>query len=136
MARALKWLVLTTGVACVAIGPGRVALGNAAVPGIGAAGATVDSLGRFLGAAFAGYGLARIWAARQSPIPANVVRWLAAVFLLGAAGRLLSLAVHGWPHGFQVGLLAIELAMPPLYFRLADADERAHSQVKIIKGAE
>ncbi|MFE5680201.1 DUF4345 domain-containing protein [Streptomyces erythrochromogenes] len=137
MARALKWLVLTTGVACVAIGLGHVVLGNAAVPGIGAsAGATIDSLGRFLGAAFAGYGLAWIWAARQSPIPANAVRWLAAVFLLGAAGRLLSLAVHGWPHGFQVGLLVVELVMPPLYFWLAGADERAHAQVKIIKGAE
>ncbi|KOU33734.1 hypothetical protein ADK53_17985 [Streptomyces sp. WM6373] len=136
MARALQWLVLTMGVACVAIGLGHVALGNAAVPGIGAAGATVDSLGRFLGAAFAGYGLAWIWAARQSPIPAGVVRWLAAVLLLGAAGRLLSLAVHGWPHGFQVGLLVIELVLPPLYFLLADADERAHPPVKIINGAE
>ncbi|MFD9106407.1 DUF4345 domain-containing protein [Streptomyces virginiae] len=136
MARALKWLVLTMGVACVAIGLGHVALGNAAVPGIGAAGATVDSLGRFLGAAFAGYGLAWIWAARQSPIPASIVRWLAAVLLLGAAGRLLSLAVHGWPHGFQVGLLVVELVLPPLYFLLAGADERAHRPTKIINGAE
>ncbi|WP_346766137.1 DUF4345 family protein [Streptomyces sp. A0592] len=53
-----------------------------------------------------------------------------------AARRLLSPAVHGWPHGFRVGLLAVELVMPPLYFLLADADERAHAQAKIIKGAE
>ncbi|WP_329377903.1 DUF4345 domain-containing protein [Streptomyces sp. NBC_01351] len=126
MARTLKWLAWTMGIACVAIGLAHVFLGNAAVPGIGSAGATVDSLGRFLGATFAGYGLAWIWAARQSPIPASTVRWLAGVFLLGAAGRLLSLAVHGWPHGFQVVLTVIELVMPPLYFWLADADEKAH----------
>ncbi|MCX5009749.1 DUF4345 domain-containing protein [Streptomyces sp. NBC_00555] len=126
MARTLKWLVLAMGAACVAIGLAHVALGNAAIPGAGSAGATVDSLGRFLGATFAGYGLAWIWAARQSPIPASAVRWLAAVFLLGAAGRLLSLAVHGWPNGFQVALTLVELVMPPLYFWLADADEKAH----------
>ncbi|MFC9292923.1 DUF4345 domain-containing protein [Streptomyces sp. NPDC057011] len=126
MARTLKWLVLTMGVACVLIGLGHVVLGNAAIPGEAAAGATVDSLGRFLGATFAGYGLAWIWAARQSPIPASAVRWLAGVFLLGAAGRLLSLAVHGWPHGCQVALTVVELVMPPLYFWLADADEKAH----------
>ncbi|MBT2545756.1 DUF4345 domain-containing protein [Streptomyces sp. ISL-44] len=126
MARTLKWLVLAMGAACVAIGLAHVALGNAAIPGASSAGATVDSLGRFLGATFAGYGLAWIWAARQSPIPASAVRWLAAVFPLGAAGRLLSLVVHGWPNGFQVALTLVELVMPPLYFWLADADEKAH----------
>ncbi|MFE2170738.1 DUF4345 domain-containing protein [Streptomyces sp. NPDC059447] len=124
-AKALKWLALTTGAACVAIGLAHVALGNAAVPGAGEAGATVDSLGRFLGATFAGYGLAWLWAGRRSPVPAGVVRWLAGVFLLGAAGRLLSLAVHGWPHGFQVVLMVVELVLPPVYFWLADADEKA-----------
>ncbi|MEV7525338.1 DUF4345 domain-containing protein [Streptomyces sp. NPDC091371] len=127
MARTLKWLVLTMGAACVAIGLAHVFLGNAAVPGAGSAGATLDSLNRFLGAIFAGYGLAWLWAAHQSPIPASAVRWLAAVFLLGAVGRLISLAVHGWPHAFQVMLTVIELVMPPLYFWLADADEKAHA---------
>lgn len=127
MAKTLKWLALTMGVACAVIGLVHVALGNAAVPGTGEAGATVDSLGRFLGAIFAGYGLAWLWVARQSPIPARAVRWLAAVFLLGAAGRLISLAVAGRPHGFQVALTVLELVLPPLYFWLAGADERAHA---------
>ncbi|MFJ8209061.1 DUF4345 domain-containing protein [Streptomyces sp. NPDC096033] len=124
-AKVLRGLTLTMGYACVAIGLFHVLLGNAAVPGAGAAGATVDSLGRFLGATFAGYGLAWLWAARQSPIPATVVRWLAGVFLLGALGRLLSIAVHGWPHGFQVALGALELVLSPLFLWLADAEERA-----------
>ncbi|CAM5636074.1 hypothetical protein SAVIM338S_06151 [Streptomyces avidinii] len=130
MARTLKWLAWVMGVACVLIGLDHVLLGNAAIPGEASAGATVDSFGRFMGAIFAGYGLAWIWAARRSPIPASAVRWLAGVFLLGAAGRLLSLAVHGWPHGFQVALTAIELVMPPLYFWLADADEKAHAAAR------
>ncbi|MFG2986580.1 DUF4345 domain-containing protein [Streptomyces sp. NPDC048258] len=123
--KVLRGLVRTMGYACVAIGLFHVLLGNAAIPGAGSAGPTVDSLGRFLGAVFAGYGLGWLWAARQSPIPARAVRWLAGVFLLGALGRLLSLAVLGWPHWFQVVLAVVELVLSPLFFWLADAEEKA-----------
>ncbi|MFD5323451.1 DUF4345 domain-containing protein [Streptomyces sp. NPDC127092] len=124
MASALRTLTQLMGWACVLIGLSHVALGNAAIPGAGSAGATVDSWGRFMGACFAGYGLAWLWTARQRPIPARPVRWLAGVFLLGGVGRLLSLAVHGWPHGFQVALTAVELVLPPVFFWLSDAEER------------
>ncbi|MGW1103113.1 DUF4345 domain-containing protein [Streptomyces sp. NPDC002540] len=128
MARTLKVLALTMGVACVAIGLLHMLLGNAAIPGAHAAGATVDSLGRFFGAIFAGYGLAWLWAARRTPIPARAVRWLSGVFLLGGLSRLPSLAVAGRPDSFQLVLAAIELTLPPVYFWLADADERATSK--------
>ncbi|MEX0172256.1 DUF4345 domain-containing protein [Streptomyces sp. LMG1-1-1.1] len=121
-AKALRGLALTMGYACVAIGILHVLLGNASIPGAENAGPTIDSLGRFLGATFAGYGLAWLWAARQTPIPATAVRGLTAVFLAGALGRLLSLAVEGRPHGFQLALAALELALSPLLFWLADAD--------------
>ncbi|MGN5377256.1 hypothetical protein BIV25_45695 [Streptomyces sp. MUSC 14] len=124
MAGALRVLTTLMGWACVAIGLFHVALGNAAIPGAGSAGTTVDSWGRFMGASFVGYGLAWLWAARQRPIPAREVRWLAGVFLLGGVGRLLSLAVHGWPQWFQIVLAAIELGLPPVFFWLAGAEER------------
>lgn len=57
-----------------------------------------------------------------------MVRLLAAVFLLGGVGRLLSLAAHGWPDRFQVVLTVIELILPPIWFWLADADERGARQ--------
>ncbi|MEU4232597.1 DUF4345 domain-containing protein [Nonomuraea sp. NPDC026600] len=125
MARVLRVLTQLMGWACVAIGLFHVALGNAAIPGAGSAGTTIDSWGRFMGASFVGYGLAWLWAARQRPIPARAVRWLAGVFLLGGVGRLLSLAVHGWPQWFQIALAVIELSLPPVFFWLADAEERA-----------
>ncbi|ALO06210.1 hypothetical protein AQF52_0613 [Streptomyces venezuelae] len=125
-AKTLRGLVLTMGYACVAIGIAHVLLGNASIPGAESAGPTIDSLGRFFGAIFAGYGLAWLWAARQRPIPATAVRLLTAVFLLGAVGRLLSLAVEGRPHAFQMALAALELALSPLLFWLADAEEKAH----------
>ncbi|MEU7516512.1 DUF4345 domain-containing protein [Streptomyces sp. NPDC042898] len=123
-AKVLRGLVLVMGYACVAIGLAHVLLGNATIPGAEAAGPTIDSLGRFLGATFAGYGLAWLWAARQRPIPATVVRWLTAVFLLGALGRILSLAVEGRPDALQLFLGALELILSPLLFWLADAEEK------------
>ncbi|SED99918.1 DUF4345 domain-containing protein [Streptomyces sp. TLI_105] len=124
-ATALRGLARAMGYACVAIGLLHVLLGNAAIPGAESAGPTIDSLGRFFGAIFAGYGLAWLWAARQSPVPAAAVRGLTAVFLLGALGRLLSLAVEGRPHWFQLALTALELTLSPVLFWLADAEERA-----------
>ncbi|GAA4330011.1 hypothetical protein GCM10023086_59410 [Streptomyces venetus] len=136
MARVLRALVQLMGWACVMIGLFHVALGNAALPGAASAGATVDSWGRFMGASFVGYGLAWLWAARQRPIPARAVRWLAGVFLLGGVGRLLSLAVHGWPQWFQIALTVIELGLPPVFLWLADAEERApHGDVEAAPAA-
>ena len=124
MARTLRFLAVAMGLACVAIGAYHFCLGITSVPGEGSAGATVDSRERFYGAVFLGYGLAWIWAARHNPIPAAAVRWLAGVFLLGGVGRLVSLAVHGPPQWFQVVLMVIEVALPPVYLVLAGADER------------
>jgi hypothetical protein len=133
MARVLRVLTQVMGWTCVAIGLLHVALGNAAIPGARSAGTTIDSWGRFMGASFVGYGLGWLWAARQRPIPARAVRWLAGVFLLGGAGRLLSLALHGWPQWFQIALAVIELSLPPLFFWLADAEEQApHSDVESV----
>lgn len=124
MARALRTLTLLMGWACVPIGLLHVALGNAAIPGAGSAGPTVDSWGRFMGAIFVGYGAAWLWAARRRPIPAPAVRWLAGILLLGGVGRLISLATEGRPHGFQIALTVVELVLPPVFFWLADAEER------------
>ncbi|MBF6132914.1 DUF4345 domain-containing protein [Nocardia otitidiscaviarum] len=124
MNRTLRGLVWAMGVACVAIGTFHFALGIHSVPGEGGAGATVDSRERFYGALFFGYGLVWIWTARRSPVPASVVRWLAVIFLLGGVGRLLSMALVGQPHWFQIALTVIELALPAVFFWLADADEK------------
>ncbi|WP_329492750.1 DUF4345 domain-containing protein [Kitasatospora herbaricolor] len=135
MARTLRVLLRLMGWSCVAIGLFHLALGNAAIPGAAHAGATIDSWGRFMGASFAGYGLAWLWAARQRPVPATAVRLLAGVFLLGGLGRLLSLALNGPPQWFQLVLAVLELGLPPLCFLLADADERAFGATRPGAGA-
>jgi hypothetical protein len=119
MQRLLKGLAVAMGVACAAIGLYHVVLGIGSVPGEGTAetlaGVTVDSRERFYNAIFFGYGVAWLWVARQSPMPVTVVRWLAGFMFLGGIGRLLSLAVYGAPHWFQIPLTALELVLPPVF---------------------
>lgn len=122
--KTLRWLTFLTGALCAAIGVFHFALGVASVPGEGSAGATVDSRERFYAAVFFGYGIAWVWVARQSPMPLIVVRWLAAIFFLGGAGRVLSLAVHGKPQWFQLALTVIELVLPALFLWLSMAAAR------------
>ncbi|MFF9092493.1 DUF4345 domain-containing protein [Streptomyces sp. NPDC014802] len=122
--KALRGLAWAMGYACVAIGLFHVLLGNSAIPGAGSAGPTVDSFGRFMGAVFAGYGLAWLWAVRQSPMPLSVIRVLTGVFLLGGVGRLLSLAVEGRPQWFQILLAVVELGLSPVLLWLAAGEER------------
>lgn len=124
MARSLKLLSLVMGVSCALIGAYHFALGVASVPGAGSA-ATNDSRERFYGALFLGFGLAWIWLARQSPMPATLVRFLAGIFFLGGVGRVVSLIAKGQPHWFQNVLMVIELALPAIFFWLATADEKA-----------
>ncbi|KOV85072.1 DUF4345 domain-containing protein [Nocardia sp. NRRL S-836] len=131
MAVALRALAWTMGVACVLIGAYHVVLGVASVPGAEDAGATVDSRERFYNAIFLGYGLAWVWVARQRPVPATAVRRLAGVFALSAVGRLLSLAVHGQPHWFQLPLIALEVVLPPVFFWLAASDEKRVASTRL-----
>jgi Domain of unknown function (DUF4345) len=125
VAKALTRLAWLMGATCVAIGLFHLLLGTASVPGEGNAGATVDSRERFYGAIFAGFGIAWCWAARQTPMPARLVRWLAGIFLLGGIGRVLSLVLHGRPNWFQEILTVIELALPLLFLWLASAHDAA-----------
>ncbi|MFE6858759.1 DUF4345 domain-containing protein [Nocardia sp. NPDC057668] len=121
---ALRWMSLIVGYACVAIGLAHLVLGEAAVPDMGTAAATPDSQSRFFGAIFVGYGLAWIWSVRGPIIDTRAVRWLAGIFLLGAVGRFISMAVHGWPHPFILVLTALEVLIPPLFIWLAVLEQR------------
>ena len=119
--RPLSWLI---GAICVVIGLLDVVLGLSWVPDAGDYTASIDGHVRFFGAVFAGYGAIWIWAARQDPVAVRAVRFLALVMFLGGLGRTASMVVHEVPHPLFIGLLLVELLVPPLVFALASAYER------------
>jgi len=107
-----------------------VTVGSAAAQLGGATGSAWSAAGLLLSAgALGGAAGTSLLAApvlpRLGPLAVTVYACgLAGILLLGALGRILSLAVHGWPHWFQVALTVIELALPPLFLWLAhDAEQ-------------
>lgn len=123
MRTVLKWLMIVLGAACLLIGLGHVAGGIHSEPGLSGAGPTVDSRERFFGAIFAFYGVACLASVRGT-IDAKQVNWLAGFFLLGGLGRLLSWALEGRPHWFQLPLTALELIVPLIIFGLVRGLDR------------
>jgi hypothetical protein len=73
---------------------------------------TVDSYVRFMGAVFAGYGLAWLDAAASPEPDLDRMRLLAGLMALGGVGRLATRVTLGRPHRFQDLLTVIELAAP------------------------
>lgn len=80
--------------------------------------ATMDSELRFYAAMWGGYGVVLIWVARDLAARLDLAPWLAAVFFVGGAGRVLSLLAVGPPHPFFTLLMWIELGLPPLLILL------------------
>ncbi len=108
---ALKTLGRVTGWTCLAIGGVQLVGGVRGEPGM-TDDATVDSHVRFMGSAFAGYGLGWLDAAAAPEPDLNRMRVLAGLMALGGVGRLATRATIGRPHRFHDLLLAIELAAP------------------------
>ncbi|MEU9808800.1 DUF4345 domain-containing protein [Mycobacterium sp. NPDC050853] len=127
MDKALKYLAILTGVICLAIGLYHLIGGAETVIGGGDITASTDSQERFFAGLFAVYGATWIWVARQSPIPGVAIRFLAAGLLVGGLGRVASLIDRGQPHSFWIVMLAVEIAIPALFFAIAGADEKANS---------
>ena len=118
MDKALKPLALLTGAACVLIGIAHFFLGARIVAGGGDFTPSIDSQEHFYGVIFAGYGLAYIRAARQDPIQAPLIRFLATLMMVGGIGRIISWIDQGKPHAMWIGLGAVEFVVPALFFWL------------------
>lgn len=107
MTRELRRIALITGLVCLVLGAAGLTLGAPSMAGGQPTSAGADSGARFAGGILIGFGVAWLWAARTKPLPIAILRALAGVLLLGAAGRLVSLLDRGppdWPALVQLGV--------------------------------
>ncbi|WP_370616976.1 DUF4345 domain-containing protein [Mumia sp. Pv 4-285] len=120
---ALKTLGRVTGWTCVGIGALQVVGGVRTEPGM-SGDATVDSHVRFMGAAFAGYGVGWLDASADTEPDLGRLRLLAGLMALGGLSRLVTRSTFGRPHRFHDALLAVELAAPLAVEAAARRDRR------------
>ena len=92
----------------------HIALGPAAIPGSLPVNPTMDSEDRFYATLFLGFGAALVWCSRDLRDRRSAFVALLAVFFLGGAARLVSVAQVGLPNALFQFLGAVELILPPL----------------------
>lgn len=88
--------------------------GAKSLPGQEVANPSVESELRFYAAFYVAYGIVALRVAPRADRDILAVRALAGALFLAGLARACGWLAVGKPHGLQRGLLAIELAAPPL----------------------
>jgi hypothetical protein len=114
--RTLKALGWIAGITLIGLGVGRMLSPTATIPGGSVVNSTVDSETRAAGALLICFGFAYIWAVRQSPIPAALLRLLAATMTLIAVARVISMAISGMPHPVFTAFTVVEFVAAALTY--------------------
>ena len=128
--RALQLTLAVLGTVAVVFGLQTVLFGAGSVLGAGRISPNVDNELRFYAAWYVGAGALLLASVRRVEAATATVRGVAAVLLLAASGRLLSILTVGQPHPGQVALMIVEFAIPAAIvpWQAAVARRRASSR--------
>lgn len=124
VAHELRRFLVVTGIVLIALGAVHLVLGAGLYDVAGAGRPASDSDTRFAGGYLLGSGVVWIHTARQTAIPATLVRLLAGALLLGGVARLLSLLVAGFPGTVGLVQTVVEIAVPLVVLGLLSRSER------------
>ncbi len=117
MPRLLSALIMVFGFVCCLIALGHIAFGPAIIPGSIPVNATMDSEDRFYATLFLGFGGALMWCSRDLRNRAALFGGLLFTFFLSGISRIVSAIAVGWPNPPFIFLGALELVLPPLFWR-------------------
>lgn len=112
--RALRAALYLGGTVATIAGLHTVVAGAKSLPGEGRANPVVESELRFYAAFYVAYGIVALRAAPRADSDVTAVRALAGALFVAGLARAGGWLARGRPHELQRGLLAIELAAPPL----------------------
>ena len=126
MAKALRILAISGGIFITIVSLTHISLGHSWLPDTMEVNASIDSEHRFYTSLFLVYGLTLLWCSNdlQNRRPTFYVLLLA--LFVGGLARIVSLAVHGWPHPMFVVLGVLELVVPPIVWRLSESTFQPH----------
>jgi Domain of unknown function (DUF4345) len=114
MRRSLRAAFYAGGAVATAAGLHTAVVGGRSLPGQPPTSASVESELRFYGTFYAAYGVCVLRTAPRADRDVAAVRALAGALFLAGLARAGGWLAAGPPHPLQRGLLAIELAAPPL----------------------
>ncbi len=117
MPRALSAVIVLFGLVCCLIALGHIVFGPAVIPGAVPVNANMDSEDRFYATLFLGFGGALVWCSRDLQDRGPVFGGLLATFFLCGVSRIVSAIAVGWPNDLFIVLGALELGLPPLFWR-------------------
>ena len=110
------------------LGVGVDVLLGAEIPAAAISDPTLDSQNRFYGVYFALSGVLLLLCASDIPRYATVLRCVLWVFFVAGLARLVGIAIYGFPSAPVLGLLVVELVVPPvLAWWLSHVDRYATS---------
>ena len=112
--RGLQALVALFGLVAVGTAVAEIAVGAALVSQGAAVPADVDSNYRFFAAFWLGAGLVLLWIVPRVESATAPLRAVTGLVFLGGLARLISIAAVGAPSAMFLGLLVLELVLPPI----------------------
>ena len=98
----------------VVLGPHADVLLGSAISSTSLGDPTLDSQNRFYGAAFLLYGVLFVYCSSDIARYRDVLCLAIGVLFLAGLARVVSIVSLGWPAPAVVGLLAVELVLPPV----------------------
>jgi hypothetical protein len=110
----LQRAIVAFAVVAVVTGTLTVFFGSAIIPDGGSTTASVESELRFYAAWYLGAGLFLASLVPRIERRRLELRVVCLLFVLGGVGRIVGIADAGWPHPIFIGLLALELLLPPV----------------------
>lgn len=124
MEKALKILSVSGGLFISLVSMTHIALGHSWLPDTMEVNASIDSEHRFYTALFLVFGLTLLWCSQDLLNRRHTFYVLLAALFVGGLARIVSVAVHGWPHSLFIALGVLELVIPPLTWQLTEAATR------------
>jgi hypothetical protein len=112
--RALQALLVLFGLIAIGTAVAEIAVGGALVSQGAAVPVDVDSNYRFFAAFWLGAGVLLLWIVPRVESAVAPLRAVTGLVFLGGLARLISMAAVGVPSPMFLGLLALELAAPPI----------------------
>lgn len=129
--KALAPVFFVVGALHLLMGPNAEVLLGADLPAAVIADPVLDSQNRFYGVCFAIYGVLLYLSSTDLDLYGSALKAALWVFFAGGLARIVSIVMTGMPSVLVLGLMAVEIILPPVFLAWLAKHERALAAGKL-----